>query len=52
MRFKAELRNVGSFSQLISSLVPLGKLAVLKLKPEEVHLISIADGPGPAQVWW
>ena len=52
MRFKADLKNVSSFSQLLNALVPLSKLAMVKLKPDSVHLICLADGPGPAQVWW
>jgi len=52
MRFKADLKNVGAFSQLLGALVPLSKLAVLKLKEDQVHLICLADGPGPCQVWW
>ncbi|GAA5882598.1 hypothetical protein JCM3774_002736 [Rhodotorula dairenensis] len=52
MRFKADLRHPQQFSRLIASLSPLGKIATLKLKPDAVHLICMADGTkAGVQVW-
>lgn len=52
MRFKADLRHPQQFARLIASLSPLGKIATLKLKPDAVHLICMADGTkSGVQVW-
>lgn len=52
MRFKADLRHPTQFARLIASLSPLGKVATLKLKPDAVHLICMADGTkSGVQVW-
>ncbi|KAM0786318.1 hypothetical protein ACM66B_001793 [Microbotryomycetes sp. NB124-2] len=52
MRFRAEVVNVGSFSRIVTSLVPLSKLATLKLMHDVVNVICTSDGSvSCVQVW-
>ena len=50
MRFRATLTSPDTFTNLISSLSPLSKIATLKLKADKVHLICLSEGQG-IQVW-
>ncbi|GAA5852498.1 hypothetical protein JCM9279_003475 [Rhodotorula babjevae] len=52
MRFKADVSNPNQLSRLITSLAPLSKTAILKLKRDQVHLICRAGGTKTSvQVW-
>ncbi|GAA5941596.1 hypothetical protein JCM3775_005121 [Rhodotorula graminis] len=52
MRFKADVSNPSQLSRLITSLAPLSKTAILKLKHDQVHLICRAGGTKTSvQVW-